>query len=307
MSNFRRIIVVFLLLFAARSLFARDVASFVYPAPENPHDQRHTYYWELLDAALAANRDQFGPYRLSAYDAPMNFSRAVAEVESGKGRVNIVARATNLELEKRLRPIPIPLDKGLLGFRIFMIRKDSQAALSKVRTLDELKQFRQGMSPQWTDSRIMAKLGFPLELQDNYEGLFRMLMAKRFDLLSRGINEAGAELKAHADAMPELAVEKDLLLHYPMPRYYFVPRTEEGRKMAQRIEDGLQRLRRSGEFERRYQIYKKAVLADVHLAGRRVFELNNPELSSLAPLNDPYWWETLAPELKGTAGKSSAR
>jgi len=295
--------VVVLLLFAARSLFAQDVASFVYPAPENPDDQRHTYYWELLDAALAANQDRFGPYRLSAYEAPMNFGRAIAEVETGKGRVNIVARATNLGLERRLLPIPIPLDKGLLGFRIFMIRKDSQAALSKVHTLDELKQFRQGMSPQWTDSRIMAKLGFPLELQENYEGLFRMLMAKRFDLLSRGINEAGAELKAHAEAMPDLAVEKDLLLHYPMPRYYFVPRTNEGREMAERIEDGLMRLRRSGEFERRYQIYKKAVLADVHLAGRRVFELSNPELSPLAPLNDPVLVVVAVPPELGVARK----
>ncbi|WP_018604754.1 hypothetical protein [Uliginosibacterium gangwonense] len=298
---------VFLLLFAARSVFAQGATSFVYPAPENPDDQRHTYYWELLDAALAANQDRFGPYHLSAYDAPMNYSRAIAEVETGKGRVNIVARATNLDLERRLLPISIPLDKGLLGFRIFMIRKESQAALSKVHKLDELKHFRQGMSPQWTDARIMAQLGFPLELQENYENLFRMLTAKRFDLLSRGINEVGAELKAHADAMPELVVEKDLLLHYPMPRYFFVPRTEAGRQMAHRIEDGLMRLRRSGEFERRYQAYKKAVLAGVHITGRRVFELGNPELSALAPLDDPYWWETLHAELKDTVGKSPAR
>lgn len=42
----------------------------------------------------------------------MTFQRAVLEVESGKGLVNIVFRATNLELESRLRPIRIPLDKG---------------------------------------------------------------------------------------------------------------------------------------------------------------------------------------------------
>ena len=35
--------------------------------------------------------------------------------------------------------------------------------------------------------------------------------------------------------------------------------------MAQRIADGLQRLRRSGEFERRYLAWKKLVLKDLEL------------------------------------------
>jgi hypothetical protein len=68
--------------------------------------------------------------------------------------------------------------------------------------------------------------------------------------------------------------------------------------MAERIEDGLQRLRRSGEFERRYQAWKKLVLKDTHLAGRKVFRLPNPELSREAPLADKYWWDDLSDEVE---------
>ena len=68
--------------------------------------------------------------------------------------------------------------------------------------------------------------------------------------------------------------------------------------MAERIEDCLRRLRASGEFERRYQAYKRLVLKDLNLAGRVVIRLPNPELSDQTPLGDPYWWDDLAAELK---------
>ena len=82
-----------------------------------------------------------------------------------------------------------------------------------------------------------------------------------------------------------------------MPRYFFVARSAEGRRQAERIEDGLLRLRRSGEFERRYQAWKKLVLKDLELSGRSVFRLPNPELSPETPLADKYWWDDLSSEL----------
>ena len=56
-------------------------------------------------------------------------------------------------------------------------------------------------------------------------------------------------------------------------------------------------MRRSGEFERRYQAWKKLVLKDVQLAGRTVFRLPNTELSPETPLADKYWWDDMAAEL----------
>lgn len=272
---------------------------FVHPPPETTSDQRHTYYWALLEAALQSNRAQFGDYTVVSYDTPMNFQRGVAEVESGDaGRVNILARATNLDLETRLLPIPIPLDKGLLGYRLFLVMPDTEAKLGAVRTLDELKRFSIGQASAWTDVRVLSDNGFRLVIADNYEGLFQMLGAHRFDLFSRGVNEIHAEWMAHRDSVPGITIDRALVLQYPMPRYFFVPRTPLGRRMAARISDGLHRIARSGEFERHYQAYKKAVLADVDLSGRRVFRLPNPQLSNLAPpQSDKRWWDDLATEL----------
>lgn len=277
---------------------ANDPLHLIHPPPENVNDQRHTYYWELLEAALQANKDKYGDYKLTSYGTPMNFQRAVSELEAGDaGRVNIVARATNLDLESRLRPIPIPLDKGLLGYRLFLIMPETQARLDKVQTLDDLRQFSIGQASPWTDVKILQSANMKLVIADNYEGLFQMLGIRRFDLFSRGVNEIYPEWEAHRDKVPGITIEKNLILAYPMPRYFFVPKTPAGARIAERVEDGLRRLAKNGEFERRYQAYKKAVLADVNLAGRRVFRLPNSQLSDLAPKNEKFWWDDLATEL----------
>ncbi|MFA9438935.1 hypothetical protein ACDA63_04780 [Uliginosibacterium sp. sgz301328] len=286
-----------LLLVCCAAAHASQPAAFIYPPPETGSDQRHLYYWQLLEAALAANRDKYGDYVARPYTAPMTFPRAVAEVESGKGRVNIVARATNLELEKRLLPIPIPLDKGLLGNRLLLIMPDTQARIDRVRTLADLRAFSIGQASTWTDVTVLRSAGLNVVTAEDYEGLFQMLGAHRFDLFSRGVNEIEPEWLAHRDKIKGLTVERGLMLQYPMPRYFFVPRTPEGERMAARIRDGLMRLVATGEFERRYQAYKKLVLGNVSLAGRRVLRFDNPELSALAPLSEKYWWDDLSAEI----------
>ena len=282
------------LLFAG--ICTAETMPFVYPPPEIAGDERHDYYWQLLDAALAANRDRYGDYTLAPFATPMTFQRAAAEVEAGGKRVNIVSRATNLDLEQRLLPIRIPVDKGLLGARLFLIMPQTQERLDKVRTLDELRRFSIGQGSSWTDVRVLQAAGFQVVLADAYAALFGMLAAQRFDLFSRGVIEIESELVSARAQYPTMTIDKRLLLLYPMPRYFFVPRTPAGELMARRIEDGLQRLRRSGEFERRYLAWKKLVLKDLNLSGRLVLRLPNPELSAAAPLADPYWWDDLAQE-----------
>ena len=287
-----------LLLLASLPMGHAGALTFVHPPPESPGDERHRYYWELLESALDANRDTYGDYRMQPSAQPITFARAVAELESGAGVVNIVSRATSRDLERRLRPIPIPLDKGLLGARLFLTMPATQARLNQATTLADLRRFTVGQNAAWTDVAILRSAGFQLVLSDGYAAMFEMLGAGRFDLFARGAIEINSELRSFAPVVPGMAIDPRFLLHYPMPRYFFVARTSAGERMAERIEDGLRRLRASGEFERRYQAYKRLVLKDLNLAGRVVIRLPNPELSDQTPLGDPYWWDDLAAELK---------
>ncbi|MEN3110482.1 hypothetical protein ACFONG_09820 [Uliginosibacterium paludis] len=302
MKPARRILLPWLLWLLQPLLIATPAAAapmrFVYPPPENADDQRQVYYWKLLEAVLESNREQYGDYTLEAFPTPMNYQRAQAELEAGGERLNIFAPGTNRQLEQKLLAIPLPLDKGLLGLRLFLIMEPQQTALDQVSNLEDLKAFRIGQRPSWTDTTILRHNGLSVVATDSFDGLFKGLQANRFELFSRGANEIRAEWLSHRESTPGLAIENRLALLYPLARYYFVPRTPTGARMAERIRDGLLRLAASGEFERRYRAYKREVLRDLPLAGRKVFRLENPELSNLAPPHsDTRWWDDFSAEL----------
>lgn len=276
-----------------------ETMRFVHAAPEVNGDERAAYFWNLLGAALESNREIYGDYVIETYPVPMNYARTVAEMsEGGQERVNVFVPATNPDLETRLLPIRIPADKGLLGYRALLIVGDTQSRLESVRNVNELRRFTIGQGAPWADSRILEANGFKLVLSNEYAGLFKMLGAGRFDVFSRGIDEIRREWLVQKDQIPGLQIERNLILHYPMPRYFFVPRTERGKRMAERIEDGLRRLAKSGEFDRRYAAYKRHVLADLDLAGRRVLHVDNPYFKSTPPYDDKRWWDDLSHELK---------
>jgi hypothetical protein len=276
-----------------------ETMRFVHAAPEVNGDERAAYFWDLLGAALESNRDTYGDYVIESYPVPMNYARTVAEMsEGGQERVNVFVPATNPDLETRLLPIRIPADKGLLGYRALLIVGDTQSRLEAVRNADDLRRFTIGQGAPWADSRILEANGFNLVLANEYAGLFKMLGAGRFDVFSRGVDEIRREWLVQKDQIPGLQIERNLILHYPMPRFFFVPRTERGKRMAERIEDGLRRLAKSGEFDRRYAAYKRHVLAGLDLAGRRVLHVDNPYFKSTPPYDDKRWWDDLSQELR---------
>ena len=67
-----------------------EAMRFVHAPPEVSGDQRATYFWELLEAALESNRHIYGDYEIASYPVPMSHARTIAEMEAGdQGRVNI--------------------------------------------------------------------------------------------------------------------------------------------------------------------------------------------------------------------------
>lgn len=270
---------------------------YVYPPPESGSDTRLNYYWELLQAALDETVPQWGPYLLQASPKVMNAGRAELLLSAATD-ISVMARTTSIARENALRPIRIPLDKGLTGYRLFLIKADTQAWTDPVRTLPQLQTLSIGQGATWVDSDILRANGFRVVTAPTYELLLPMLDSGRFDLFSRGVNEISHELAAGRQTFPALAIERKLLLYYPLPRYFFFPRTPEGEQLAQRAEAGLRMLIKNGKFERRYQAFKKTILSDISLGGRRVFSIPNPLLPTETPLADRSLWDTLEPELR---------
>ncbi len=269
--------------------------TYIYPPPESGADRRMDYYWVLMRAALQVTEAQWGPFVLEPSSVVMNADRSQILLSNAE-TITTLVRVTSREREAAMRAVRIPLDKGLTGYRLFLIRQQTQGALAQVRSLDDLRRFSIGQGSNWVDTKVLRGAGFTVETAPTYESLFFMLEAGRFDLFSRGINEIAREWEDRHASLPQLAVERHLMLYYPLPRYFFFAPTPEGERLANRVQQGLERLMRNGQFERLYREFKRQILVDLPVAGRRLFRLENPELPPQTPLHRPELWDNLATE-----------
>jgi hypothetical protein len=262
----------------------------VRPAPESPGDTRYDYYWELLAQALKLTEPDFGPYTLRQAAQPMSERRALEELKSGSRSLTVLVHGNVADYEQEVLPIRFPLDKGLLGYRVFLIRTGTQPRLDHVNGLAELRGHTIGQGQGWGDVTILRQAGLTVVEGGTYEGLFGMLAAGRFELFSRGVVEVGEELAREKSGHPELTLERRLLLHYPLARYFYVTRSPAGEALARRISEGLERMLRDGSFERMFQAFKAPFERDVGLRNRLLIEIDNPLETPETPLSRTELW-----------------
>ncbi|MBA5688373.1 ABC transporter substrate-binding protein [Rugamonas apoptosis] len=253
-------------------------------------DSRYEYDWAVLRMALDKSRAQYGAYSLHQATTSMSPARITQELLMPTGHINILVRATAPELEQQFTPVRIPVDRGLLGYRVFLVRRDDLPRFAAVRSLNDLRPLRAGLGKDWSDVPVLRAAGLPTEEGSAYEGLFSMLEAGRFDYFSRGADEALREYGERRDAHPKLAIEPILLLHYPLPRYFFLRRDAEGKQLAARIAAGMEIMVRDGSLNTLFQHYKGATIAAANLRHRRVLTIPNPTLSPQTPLSRSELW-----------------
>jgi len=194
------------------------------------------------------------------------------------------------DYEKQLLPVYFPLDKGLLGYRVFLIRSETQARLESVKGLGDLRQHSIGQGLNWGDVTILRKAGLTVVEGTSYEGLFAMLAAGRFELFSRGAVEIGEELARQKSNHPELMIERNLLLYYPLTRYFYVRRSPEGEALARRISTGLERMLSDGSFDKMFQTFKAPFEGEIGFRNRLLIEIDNPLQTPETPRNRPELW-----------------
>jgi hypothetical protein len=260
-------------------------------------DDHDNYVYALLDEALARTQGKWGDYGLRTVpEVPRN--RQIRELETGKGStITMAVLGTAHDVGKHLRPVAIPVDKGLVGYRALLIRRSDQARFAAVRSAEDLKPFAFGQNFIWDDVDILKANGLTVQVGDDFEGLFQMLTRGRFDALPRGLGEISREFSERSELYPDMQIEKTLLIHYPLPIYFWFSRNPAGEKMAQRLEEGLWSMIDDGTFDRIFWKYNRAILQGLDLAHRRVIQLDNPFLPADTPLADTRLW--LSPEQLG--------
>ena len=274
---------------AAAEEAAPRVMSFVYNRNQSDLDGVDRYVWRVLDLALRRTRGRYGDYRLVSVPTMPTHRRAYT-LEHGLEGVTVGLFSDNAEREKSLVPVRIPVDRGLTGYRLLLIQSADQPHFSAVTGPAELQKFRFGLLPWWDDDAVMRRAGLPVVPGVSYQGLFQMLAAHRFDALSRSAREVLPEYEKMKSAMPGLAVEKHLVLHYPMPVYFWFRDDGEGRRRAERVKAGLEQMVADGTLKKMFDAEFGSSLARLDLAHRLVVELPNPLLDAKTLPENPALW-----------------
>lgn len=258
-----------------------------YPRPHSDKDRRHIYRIKLLDLALQKTSGENGKFKIEYSSEKMSQSRAIVMIKNNSG-IDIIALPASQQRESELLPVRIPILKGLLGYRIFIIRSEDRDKFSRIRNFDELKNFSAGSGHDWLDSEILAHNGINVSKSSNYEGLFMMLRAGRFDYFPRGVNEAFDEIESRRANFKDIEVERTLALHYPFPVYFFV--RKDNTALAARIEKGLCVSIADGSFQRLFNRYNGEYIRKAAINKRKILRLNNPLLSDETPIRKKELW-----------------
>ncbi|MGA7827736.1 MAG: transporter substrate-binding domain-containing protein [Geobacteraceae bacterium] len=283
----KRLLAISTLFVILTSTLASAQTTVVYPAFESGADSRYNDLLEILKTALEKTVAEYGPYTLQPSRSRMNEARYLAELLKPAGMVNVGWSGTSVEKEQVYGVVRIPLRKGLLGYRVALIARNRQADIDKIRKLADLRKETIGQGIGWGDVAIYKANRIKVYTA-GYESLFKMVAANRIDLFPRGINEVFPEYASRHGAIPNLAVEKNLLIYYPWPYYFFFNKSDK--VLAKRVETGLRKMIKDGTFDALFLKYNRASILKANLQKRRIIRIRNPNLPKDTPLGDASLW-----------------
>lgn len=276
-----KIAAVVLLLFTTVAQGA--VWNIVYPRPLSENDARNQYPLKLLSLALEQTGVNF---KLSPSEKSLIQSKGIKMLESNRG-INLIWSMTDEEREVDLLPIRIPIYKGLIGWRVLLIKSADAKRFSALNRLQKLRNYTAVQGQDWPDTKILQANGFSVAGNKDYQSLFNMLDSNNADFFPRSIIEVHGELK-NPSLSKSIVLAENVGLRYPAAMYFFV--NKNNKVLANLIQTGLEKAIENGQFDQLFIQQHGPVLQQLEVGERRFFDLDNPLLPKKTPLNRKVLW-----------------
>ncbi len=263
-----------------------------YPRPINESDMRHDYPLTLLKLALSKTGVR---YTLTPSERILLQGKSIRQLKENR-EINILWVMTDVQREKELLPIRIPIHKGLIGWRVFLINQNFADRFDGISDFQSLTKLTPLQGAEWPDTKILQSNGFNVHTVTDFPEAFTRLVLNQGDFFPRAVSEVLGELNAKS-IDPDIVLEENLVIHYPTAMYYFVNRSNP--TMARLIETGLRRALEDGSFDNIFVSHHREALLKVDIANRKIFQLENPLLPPGTPVDDEALWfdpEKHAPE-----------
>ncbi len=224
-------------------------------------------------------RIEYGTERLTA--------ARMAE-KAANGDLDLFWAGMSPELENTLLPIRIPIFKGILGHRIFVIRADQQYRFENIDNIEALSKLRAGQGRFWGDTEVLQRAGLNVVTAVKGESLWPMLDGGRFDYFPLAIHEPWHEIEIRPE-LP-LTVENNILLVYPFAMYFYV--AADNHALHSLVSEAMNWAIESGAYDRylyQHPLFKGG-LEQAKVTQRRTLRIDNPNMHSETPVNIEKYW-----------------
>lgn len=281
-----------IMLLLSMKLNASVPMTYIYHPPESPLDVRYEYHWNILKLALDSTEKKYGPYSMKP-GIFMTEERQVRELLKRGNKLNMMIREANVEFEKKFLPVRIPIDRNLIGYRVLLINKKDRDLFKNINTLEDLKKLTFGQGAGWGDVEILKSAGLNVVTEVYYDQIFEELRSGKFNAFPRSVTEIQEEFEKRKDKMPELMIEESLLLYYPLPTYFWFAKGKEGKKLRDRVEEGMETIIANGEFDKLFDQYYRAKISHLKVRKRKFIRIDNPTLPASVTQQKKQFWVDL--------------
>ena len=267
-------LVLIILSMSAVSSFANEQPMLVrFSAPASD------YIAELVVLAL----DKSGvSYRCEAVKNVPSQTRAIRLLGKENG-IDLSWHVTNYDLEEQAKAVLIPIDKGLLGYRIAVVRSDTPDLFANMNSRYDMRNINFGLGFDWADLAIFRDNGIKTtQISDNNQH-FNMLSLGRFDALPLSVLELN-----HTELTADTMFDEHVVIRYPSATYFFV--AKENKALHSALTQGLKQAAVDGSWQQLFDKHFAKHIQAAHLEERRIIELENKTLPSTAPLDEAIYW-----------------
>lgn len=260
------------IIFCSNLIYANTI---IINKPLSTLDNRYQYTYDLLSLIISVT-PEFGDEKVEESLTYMTRNRTLNELISGE-YIHVMAEAPQPQWDEKLIVVPIPIRKGIQGFRLFIINEQSKKLMNNIHNFEDLLALPTGSGINWSTKRVMEKAGFNVVTGSNYDGLFGMLSKNRFLTFARGINEVYEEVASQKSTYPNLVIDDNVLLYIPLVTYFYV--SPKKPLIAERIKVGLLRLIKSGAFNAFFYKNHCQYILKSQINRRKTFSISNEFIS----------------------------
>lgn len=270
-------VVCLLFFFISVSIYAdNDVLTVRYQSPAND------YIAELFVLALDKSGQKFNC--IPVKDLPSQ-KRTILLLGKDKS-LDLFWTVTNVKREEQALAVKIPLDRGLLGYRIPLINKRTPDLFKNKQNTIDIRKVHFGLRFDWPDLEIFKQNELSILSFSSHSQANNLLKSGRIDAIPDGLLEVGSY-----KLQPELTYDKHVVLYYPSAVYFFV--AKENQVLHDALEKGLNLSLKDGSWQKLFDKHFSQVFENVNLDNRVLIRLNNPLLPRTAPIDmSEYWYNT---------------